>query len=570
MKTLSAVLVLCALAILTVREVHAQAENVPAYHPVYIFLKRMEIKGILQQYDDVILPLSRRQVAEHLKTVQAHSQSLSSTESGWLKDFMSEFQFELTGSAEGFHPLIGSEQSSFWGAMGQEFTDREKFIAVTTDSSVTMFLNGLLTLEGRGFKGDPLGPSDAEYIQIGGRIRGTLFNHLGYYLQATNAQFWGSRELLQRDPMISQSHALSTGDAQNFDFAQGYVRYDAGMLSAQLGRERVLWGYGVDQKMIINDYIREFDFIRADFKYKAFRYTFIHGWLLGTQSSLVLPYPADSSSTFVEPVIADKYFAAHRFGLSFPELFDVGFQEMYIYSNRSVDLGYLNPLMLLESLQRSRGERDNGLWAFDFKSRFFNGFQIMGTLFYDDIHVPYMFSDKWFDKYAWQLGFAYTDALTIRNTTLFVEYLRVEPYVFGHERSRDNNYTSLGVLIGPQIGPNADLWTFRLDYLPFRNLFLSARVSLERKGMNPVDSLGTVIRNVGGDFNLPHRETDPDTKKFLDGTLVKGTRVGFKVTWEFLNQMWLDGAVEYQSTKNTVSGALEKNTTYLVRLRTEL
>jgi hypothetical protein len=551
-------------------ELIAQAEDVPAYHPVYTFLKRMEVKGIIERYRDAVLPLSRRQVGEFLQTVSTHSEKLTAAECGWLHDFLAEFKFDIGRSTEGFHSLIGSEQSTFARALGEELTDREKFFYVYTDSAISLFFNGLLDFDLHSVSGTALGNTNSEYVQFGGRFRGTLFNRLGYSLQGTNAQFWGSRALLERDPYVSQSHALYTIDAHNFDFSEGYVRYDAGMVSAQLGRERLLWGNGYDQKMIVSDNVRVFDFVRADFEYKAFKYTFIHAWLLGTQSLLTFSLPFDTTAKFYEPVIADKYFVAHRFSFSFPSLFEIGFQEMYIYSNRSPDLGYLNPLVLLESLQRARGERDNGLWAFDIKTNFLNGLQLTATMLYDDIHIPYLFSHRWFDKYAYQVGMMYTDAFFIANTTLFVEYTHVEPFVFGHERSRDNQYSSLGVLLGPRIGPNADSWFFRWDYLPTRNLILSARVTFERKGQNVYDSTGALIQNVGGDFMIPHRDTDPVTKSFLAGNLLETSRIQLVVTYEIMNQMWLDGILEYERREDSAHPIRDENTTFIVRLRTEL
>lgn len=563
-------LVLGLLLFCTPGELHAQAENVPAYHPVYTFLKRMEVKGFLERYRDAILPLSRRQVGEFLRMVRTHSEKLTTAECGWLQDFLSEFRFDIEGRTEGFHSLFTSEQPSAIGAVGEELSNREKFFYISTDSAVTFFFNGLLDVEGRGISGTALGNANSEYLQFGGRFRGTLFNHLGYSLQGTNAQFWGSRDLLARDPHIRQSHGLYTLDAQNFDFSEGYVRFEAGPVSAQFGRERLLWGNGYDQKMIVSDNVRVFDFIRVDFEYKALKYTFIHASLLGSQGLVTFALPFDTTARFHEPVISDKYFAAHRLSFSFPSLFEIGFQEMYIYSNRSPDLGYLNPLVLLESLQRARGERDNGLWAFDVKTSFLTGVQLTATMLYDDIHLPYLFTRRWFDKYAYQVGMMYTDAFSIPNTTLFVEYTHVEPFVFGHERSRDNQYSSLGAILGPRIGPNADSWFFRWDYLPTRNLFLSARVTFGRKGENVYDSTGAFVRNVGGDFMIPHRETDPDTKKFLDGTRLDVSMIEFLVTYELINQMWIDGIFTYERRENAANTARDENRTFILRLRTEL
>ncbi len=545
---------------------YSQAEDVPVGHPVYDFLKRLDVKGVIRGYDDVILPLSRRACAVLLVMADSNRAALSEAERGWLDDFLSEFRFERTGSIAGMHSLIGSDAPTFGEAVERSFSDREKFLHAYSDSTVSFFANVLLEADVRRASGDLLQGTRAEFVQAGGRIRGTLLGKLGYFGQATNAQFWGSRDLLQRDRVLRQSLALGTGDSQNFDFSEGHVRYDGGVASLFVGRTRLLWGTGVDQKMIVSDNSPVFDFIRADVAYKALRYTFVHGWLLGTKGSLVLRYSFDTTATFTEPIAADKYFAAHRVGLSFPGVLDFGFQEMYIYSNRSVDLAYLNPLVLMESVQRARGERDNGLWTFDATAKFIRGLELRGTLLFDDIHIPGIFTNKWYDKHAFQLTALWMDPLGVLNTSVMVEYTRVEPYVFGHERSRDDSYTNNGSLLGAAIGPNADSWFFRIDWLPRRNLTLSARVLLGRKGMDVYDSAGRLIRNVGGDENVPHRSSDPDTKSFLDGTLQKRQRFEALAICELVNQIWLE---MHFLRELTIPAAQENLTVGYMQLRLE-
>ena len=251
---------------------------------------------------------------------------------------------------------------------------------------------------------------------------------------------------------------------------------------------------------------------------------------------------SDSSTAHSEPVIADKYFAAHRFGLSFPGVIDIGFQEMVVYSNRSVDLAYLTPLSLIESTQRSRGERDNVMWVFDLKTRFIPNIQLTGTILYDDINVPDMFSDLWTDRYAWQVGAQWADPFTIPNTGLMVEYTRVEPYVFSHGRSRDDNFTSLGRILGPAVGPNGDAWQFGVSVVPRWNLSISGSVLLGRHGLNHVNPwTGELDRNFGADPLIPHRNEDPERKVFLAGTLQKTMRLDLSVRWEPMNGVWCEG-----------------------------
>jgi hypothetical protein len=547
----------------------AQAENVPAGHPVYVFLKRMEVKGIISRYHDAILPIGRREVAEFLVSIQEHNSRLSTAERGWLRDFLSEFQFDINGSTERIHSLIESEEPEFLGALEKTFSDKEKFFYAVTDSQFSLFSNILFDGDMRRITGDDLGDQHAEYLQLGFRARGTVTGHLGYYFQFSNAQFWGSRDLLSRDPHISQSFSLQTSDARNFDFTEGYGRYDGKFFSVQLGRERLLWGNGFDQKLMVSDNARVFDFVRVDAQYKAFKYTFIHGWLLGNSSTIYFRIPQDTTYSFSEPTVADKFFAAHRFELSFPRLFDIAFEEMYMYSNRSVDLAYLNPFVLLESVQRARGERDNGQWAFDIQTHFIPSLELHGTLLFDDIHIPGIFSNKWYDLHAWQAGGVWADPLGVANITLFLDYTRIEPWVYSHERSRDNNFTNNGVILGPPIGPNADSWAAKIEWLPLRNLYLSGTVVKTREGENIYDSGGQLIKNAGGDPLVAHRGTDPETKVFLDGARTDTYRARFVAHYEPINQLWVTAAYDYDRTDNLFISTKGVNHTMYLHLRWE-
>ncbi|HCV44089.1 MAG TPA: hypothetical protein DGH68_11445, partial [Bacteroidetes bacterium] len=408
-----------------------QAENVPATHPVYDFLKRMEVKGEIEKYHDVVLPLSRRQVAEFLAVLNGKRDQLTSAEQGYLTRYMSELAYELRDSTSVSNSLVDEQGFRFGDYVSGFGDDRQKYLYSLTDSNVTFFFNGILNAEARVITGDALGDTSSQYVQFGGRLRGTIYGHLGYYLEGKNASFWGSRELLQRDKVIGQAYTLGVTNTRNFDFVEGYTRYDGKIVSVELGRERVLWGSGLDQKMILSDYARVFDFVRVDVEYKSLKYTFMHAWILGKGgTNLVFSLPSDTTATFVEPVVADKYIAAHRLEFSFPGVFDIGAQEMVIYSNRSVDLAYLNPVTLIESAQRSREERDNVFWAFDIQTRFIPDIELAATFLLDDLNFPDLFTDLWSNRWGGQASLFYADPFTLRNTSLMVEYTRVEPYVF--------------------------------------------------------------------------------------------------------------------------------------------
>ena len=547
----------------------AQAENVPATDPVYTFLKRMEVRGILDRYSDAILPLSRREIGEFLLTVDRNRDRLTESEKDWENRYLDQFRYEVSGNTEGTNSLISTSAEGMTSGTGRFFADTQKYLYATRDTNLTAFVNGLLTFDARGISGDALGSAHAEFIQGGGRVRGTIYGHLGYYFQAVNAQFWGSRELLARDPAIGQIQTIGQTNIQNFDAAEGHVRYDAGIVSAEVGTERVLWGTGYDQKMIMSDNVRPFPFLRADFRYGSIRYTFIHAWLLGLPRPWTDFVSADSALKIKGPSIADKYVAAHRLQFTFPRLFDVAFNEMVVYSNRSPDLAYFVPLMLLESAQRARGDRDNGLWSFDLQTHFTPGIELTGTILFDDLHLTDFFKNRYYNKNAYQLGFFLTDPFMFRNTSLMVEWTRVQPFVFSHDYSIEDTYTSNGAPLGPRIGPNSDSWLIRGDVFPAKRTTLSLRYFYGRHGDNVYDVSGNLIQNVGGDIEQGHRLSDPITVEFLAGNLVKTQTVQLMATYEPVYQIWIDGWYEYDRITTEATGAVTSNGTFGVRVRTE-
>jgi hypothetical protein len=545
-----------------------QAENVPATDPVYTFLKRMQVRGILERYSDAVLPLSRKEIAGYLAVIDSSREKLTASEREWVARYIDQFRYEVTGSTDGTNSLISTSSGGMTSGSAGFFSDTQKYLYAYRDTNLTFFVNGLLTFDARGISGDALGSAHAEFIQGGGSVRGTISNRLGYSLQAINAQFWGSRELLARDPAIAQTEAIGSTDIQNFDAAEAELRYDGGIVSAEVGTERVLWGTGYDQKMIMSDNVRPFPFLRADFRYKSIHYTFIHAWLLGFPRPWTDFVSPDSAAKMKGPSIADKYIAAHRLELSFPRVLTFGFQEMVVYSNRSPDLAYLTPLMFLESAQRARGERDNGLWSFDIQTHFTPGLELTGSILFDDLHLNDFFKNRFYNKNAYQLGVFLTDPLMVRNTSLMAEWTRVQPYVFSHDYSIEDTYTSLGAALGPRIGPNSESWFIRGDVFPANRLTLSLRYLDERHGDNVFDAGGALLKNVGGDIEQGHRPGDPVSVTFLDGNLVKTRRVQFLATYEPVYQIWIDGWYEYDRVETAAAATVSTNGTFGVRVRT--
>ncbi|MBI3195322.1 MAG: hypothetical protein HYZ34_12785 [Ignavibacteriae bacterium] len=325
--------------------------------------------------------------------------------------------------------------------------------------------------------------------------------------------------------------------------------------------------------MILSDNVRLYDFIRADVEYKSFKYTFLHAWLMGRKElkRYVLPVSDSPLDAMIidEPVLADKYFGAHRFEFAFSPKFTLGFQEMVIYSNRSPDLAYLNPVTFIESAQRSREERDNVLWAFDAKTHLLPNTELQGSIVFDDINFPKWGTSSVQNKFAYQIGAMVVDPFRIENISLAIEYTRAEPYIFSHNRSRDNDYGSLGRIMSHHIGPNSDSWFFKFDFQPTHRLSTSLRFEFQREGENVLDAYGRLIQNVGGDFLIPNRDIDPQEQEFLAGKRVTTSIGQAFITYEIVNEIFVDARYQFIKRNDFANNSSTLDHDYGLALRVD-
>jgi hypothetical protein len=98
----------------------------------------------------------------------------------------------------------------------------------------------------------------------------------------------------------------------------------------------------------------------------------------------------------------------------------------------------------------------------------------------------------------------------------------------------------------------------------------SFSVFIARHGQNVYDITGKLIKNVGGDVFQGHRSIDPLDATFLDGNLLRSRSVSFFVSYEFINQMWLEAWLDSEAVENVHGAQTFHNTTFGAMLRTEL
>lgn len=478
----------------------SQVENVPVSHPVYSFLKRMWIRQNLTNVSFFKIPLTRNEIVSMLKEIRSNSIHLSSMDQSLLESFELDFQIIPNKPAS----IILNRTNTLPLLFKNLFSERDKFVYYFNDSinSVSIKPLGSLSLLNSINRSES---RNAIFGELGFRVYGTLGNCLGYFLQVTNGKFLsGNREFaLKEEKRLSNSvkFALLNSD---FDLVESHIRYEKGWFYSGFARETRFLGSGVNQTIIISDNAPAMDEFFAGVKFKNFRYEFSHFSLIGKSKN--------SFRTGVDSDIPPKYLVMHRGSFLFPK-WNITYFETVMYSGRSVELAYLNPLTFLKSVEHSLHDRDKSTMGLSFEVNPFNGIQIVGSWMLEDLIFSEIGKGFWGNKTAWNIGALYSFTFPL---DIGIEYTRIEPYMFTHFNNQ-NNRTNDGKLIGTPLQPNSDELLLFVRAFLFARYPLTFRIGYVRHGANVTDDDGGIVRNVGGDFEVNHSVNDSWIVSFLDG-----------------------------------------------------
>jgi hypothetical protein len=536
--------------LLASRFTFSQVENVPLTNPVYTYLKEMKVKNILNYISADIPNLSRFEVSSLLDTVRKNIDELSSTERNLLIHYEVEFSDSINNETTTrlFTPGVSFVKTAA-DILSQH---KVKYLYIYRNEYSNFFAEGI----GHFYHGQKLkhGVANSDLYDIGFRLRGTLFNHLGYYFSVLKGGVSGERNLAEIiEPRLKTSFKWveNTENIGNYDFMEAYLKYHTevapGMhISLQLGREPITVGFGYGSKLILSGDNPVMDFIKFKFDYGIIHYSSIHASTIG------IFYP-DQKDRYT------KYWAFNSLHFVIPELFNIGIGETIVYSGRGIELAYLSPVGFYKFIEMSLQDRDNANMYFDIQTNFIPNLELQGTFLLDE-NILSNLSDLelYTNKTAYQVGAFWYEPFSLNDLSLILEYTKIRPYVYSHIDS-ENTYTAWGVNLGHRIGPNADEILSRLSYNVNEWLRLSAEYRHQRSGENIYDKNGNLIKNVGGDIFLSHGKNIPrDTEaKFLDGVRINTDIAQVGLRFELIRDFIFNLTYFYNIENNITKGIKE-------------
>jgi hypothetical protein len=516
----------------------------PLNHRIYDFLGRMELHYFIKDARLGTKPVSRSRAAELLIAVETQKELLSPSDSEELKVFLDEFK-----------PDIPLRQGLAWDDKGpiEKFPDflnkyvyrnRRNFYSAHGDN-YSLYFDPVIVRQAT--LSTLKTPSKDERVYISGNgfiTRGTVGDHLGFYVDVRDSKEWGSRSYPWQKITTTPGRGYVTykGDHAEYDETTAYLAWSDGPFRIEFGRDKSRWGRGKDGTLGLSDFASPYNLIRFETEFWRLKYTFIAAELIQFPPMAEFYYQ-NPPKAGADSVAIKKYFSANRVEIDFTGRLNMGFYETVVYGGR-YELSYLNPVMFLRGAEHTNGDHDNVGMGVDFRLFPHRSQSIYGELFIDDITTTKLKTGWFGNKLAGQIGTFLVEPFNIPDFDTRIEYTRIEPWVYTH-RYPINVYDHYGSSLGFPMDPNSDALSFEI-----RKRF-SWRFTAElshrryRHGANPPG------QNVGGDIHQGFRDGDSKTAHFLDGILEKRNDTGIDVSYELLWQLYLRAGYTYEDRDGT-------------------
>ncbi len=503
---------------------YAQSDLIPVGNKVYPFLKRMQVAGVIPEYDDITLPKSRKEIRAHLFTIVNYSENISPIDRENAKYYLLNISklYEETETAIGENRISTSDHLS---------TIKENYFYFYSDSLLNFSIQPVLSWNFL-TSDETLHKGSTHYFTYGGKLRLNYKNFLSFNIEGWNGTQYGNRETAKLDRRIAQSFTFNDTELNNFDGTSGYINFEKGIFSLRFARERVLWGNSVANRTTFSETPQLFDHAAMSIKYKSFRYDFLFGWL-------VIP----PNEFFVNDTIGhikrkpSKYIAVSRLGFNPGNTLKFGVTQKIIFSNRPIEAAYFLPFIYWESAQRSMGDLDNSFLELDARWLITNGMELYANINFDDLNFDFYKSSEWNtirNRMAWQAGFNFAYPILPNSMGLTIDYMQIRPFTFSHpEIGEALTYTNNGYPLGANVQPNSTLLTFVVDYTFTPKLTAQFRYDNYLHGANEYDENGNVIRNVGGSYFHNYNLLLPETAYLLGGILEVRNIYAIKLLYKF-------------------------------------
>ncbi|MDR6966522.1 hypothetical protein J2X31_000515 [Flavobacterium arsenatis] len=218
-------------------------------------------------------------------------------------------------------------------------------------------------------------------------------------------------------------------------------------INLQLGYGRNFIGDGY-RSLLMGDGASPYPYFKINTTFWKIKYTNTYTWLKDVRADVT-----------EERTYATKYMANHYLSWNVSKRLNIGMFESVIWSNsndRGFDMNFVNPIIFYRTVEFTSSSRSgNAVLGLTAKYKWNNQINFYGQFILDEFSLgDIKEQDKsWKNKYGYQIGVKYFNALNIKNLLFQVEYNHVRPYVYSHSEPI-TNYGHNNQSMGHQWGGN--------------------------------------------------------------------------------------------------------------------
>lgn len=515
----------------------AQVSLVPSHHPVYDWLYHQRIAGNLHNYNYESLPLKRSDIVRHLQHLKITT-NFSGSQLETVNSYLYEFDTSYKGNTEyqsSWFTLSENGKINFNDPLLPWSTLKEKnLITIDNDDYFTVFDAGVGNRFMMVNDGNEFYRSSINLLNQFRLFGGTKNNTLGFHVEYHMATPFEDEEPFYYDgyysynwiSLVNQrggnegetlSHLESYGtvspiQALNFSIGTGNLKVGAGNRDSHL-------------------------FSRQSIPTNWFRLDVGGDFIQFRMTHVTLTWPSRIANDLIFSDVKTKNSPQRFVRLNDLRVqpfhwLEIHLYEMVNYSNRGMEVAYLNPFNVLALAERNLEDQDNGWAGGSFFLRPLKGMEFYTEIIADDVKGAWdvFFKKKFpeFSRFTRKYGLQFVPHPILR---VYTEYNRIDPFTYSHPYDL-NAHSDKGIGLGSSLPPNSDELILGARVLGGLRSWVEVNVSRVRNGRSITDGDGNLIFNAGENIDKGREDGENVSKLFLDGDPHRWINLRIDASWE--------------------------------------
>jgi len=247
-------------------------------------------------------------------------------------------------------------------------------------------------------------------------------------------------------------------------------------LDVQLGHDKIFIGNGY-RSLFISDQSASHAYLNLNLRAWKFNY-----------SSRVMELQPQYTRRGLgdDTLLWKKYATIHYLNFSALKWLNIGLFEGVVYGRQNrFEVNYLNPVIFLRSAELNVGSPDNSFIGFDVKANLAKRVQVYGQIMLDEFYTKFIKERNgwWANKWAFQAGLKYIDALGIKNLDVQLETNWIRPFTYSHFDTVAN-YTHYNQPLAHPLHSNVKEYIAIAKYQPAPKWYMQLTSIYWRRGVD--------------------------------------------------------------------------------------